>query len=114
MVHFRSNVMFLEGVRAITSQVALSVINVAMDYGVCLVKHAKVVFTYFVYFFLFLQFLIQKTSLIFYNSLVSYLFVMLRFYNPRKHQKILRCSGVFRGYANVTLGRNGLREFIKS
>ena len=43
MVHFRSNVMFLEGVRAITSRVALSVINVAMDYGVCLVKSAKVV-----------------------------------------------------------------------
>lgn len=77
MVHFRSNVMFLEGVRAITSRVALSVINVAMDYGVCLVKSAKVVFAYFIYFFK--QFLIQKTSHIVHNSLVSYLFAMLRF-----------------------------------
>ena len=33
---------------------------------------------------------------------------MLYFYIPRKHKKTLRVFDVFRGYKNVTLGRNEL------
>ena len=36
---------------------------------------------------------------------------MLHFYTLSKHQKIVGFSDVFRGYRNVTLGRNGLTGY---
>ena len=46
------------------------------------------------------------------NSILIHLFPTHPFSNPRKHQKTLRFSDVFRKYRKGALGTNGLISFV--